>query len=59
MVALANVSNPNVSPSSVAAASLTVSENKQTSMRVEGHKIIIHTHTQSAVRDNDRHGHLQ
>ncbi len=49
VVALANVSNANVSPSSVAATSLAVSENKQALVRVEGHKIIIHTHTQSAV----------
>jgi len=49
MVALANVSSPNVSPSSAAAISLGVSGNKQTSMRVKGHKIIIQTRTQSAV----------
>jgi hypothetical protein len=47
--AFANVSRPNVSPSSIVATSLAVSENKQASMRVEEHKIIIHTHTQSAV----------
>ena len=49
IVALANVSCPYVSPSSAAGISLAVSENKQTSMQVEGHKIIIQTHTQSAV----------
>jgi hypothetical protein len=49
MVALANVSSGNELPSSVVATSLAASENKQTSMRVEEHKIIIHTHTQSAV----------
>lgn len=49
IVALANVSSGNELPSSVAAMSLAASENKQTSMRVEEHKIIIHTHTQSAV----------
>ena len=41
----------NMSPSRVASASITISENKQTSMRVEGHKIIIDTHTQSAVME--------
>jgi hypothetical protein len=49
MVALANVSNGNELPSGIAATSLTVSENKQASMRMEEHKIIIDTHTQSAV----------
>lgn len=49
MFASANVSSANVSSSSIAATSLAVSENKQASMRVEGHKITIHTHTQSAV----------
>ena len=44
MVALANVS-----PSSAAAISLAASENKKTSMQVEGHKITINTRTQSAV----------
>ena len=39
----------NVSLSSVAATSLAVSDSKQASMRTEGHKIIISTHTQSAV----------
>jgi len=47
--ALANVSGPNASPSSAATVNLAVSENKQTSMRVDGHKIIIETRTQSAV----------
>jgi len=47
--AYANVSGANASPSGVAATSLAVSENKQASMRVEGHRIIIHTHTQSTV----------
>lgn len=49
VVALTNVSRPNVSPLSTAAISLAVSENKQASMRVQEHKIIIDTHTQSAV----------
>jgi len=49
IVALANGSNANKLPSSVAAASLAVSESKQASMRVEGHKITIQTHTQSLV----------
>src|SRR4030042_2291683 len=49
VVALANVSIGNKSPTSVAAAGLAASENKQASMRVEEHKIIIDTHTQSAV----------
>ncbi len=49
MAAMANGSSANVSPSSIVATSLAVSENKQASMRVEEHKIIIHTHTQSAV----------
>jgi len=49
IVALANGSHANELTSSVAATSLAVSENKQASMRVEGHKITIHTHTQSAV----------
>jgi len=49
MVAFANVSSGNESPSNIAAASLVVPENKQASLRVEEHKIIIHTHTQSAV----------
>ena len=44
IVALANLS-----PSRAATSSLAVSENKQTSMLVEGHKIIIQTHTQSAI----------
>ncbi len=47
VVALANISNPNVSPSN--AAEIAVSENKQASMLVEGQKIIIDTHTQSAI----------
>ncbi|MEE8576643.1 MAG: hypothetical protein V3T31_05255, partial [candidate division Zixibacteria bacterium] len=49
IVALANVSSPNESPSSVAPTRLAATEKKQASMRVEEHKIIIHTHTQSAV----------
>ena len=49
MVALANVSSPNVSPSSAAAISLAASESKQKSMQVQGHKIIIQTPTQSAI----------
>jgi len=49
MVALANVSSPYVSPSSAAAISLAVSESKQKSMQVQGHKIIIQTPTQSAI----------
>jgi hypothetical protein len=49
VVAFANVSSPNASTSSAAAASLAVSESKQASMSTEGHKIIINTHTQSAV----------
>ncbi len=49
IAALAHVSNANDSRSGVAATSLTISENKQASMRVEGHKIIIDTPTQSAV----------
>jgi len=49
MVALANVSRANVSSPRVAAASLAASGNKQGSLRVQGNKIIIDTHTQSAV----------
>jgi hypothetical protein len=49
MVALANISSPNVSASNAAAANLAVSEDKQSTMRVQGHKIIIQTRTQSAV----------
>ena len=49
VVAFANTSGPKVSPSSAAVISLAVSKNKQVSMRTEGHKIIIDTHTQSAV----------
>jgi len=40
-----------VSPSGRAATSIHVSENKQASMRVEGPKIVIDTHTQSAVME--------
>jgi len=49
MAAFAGVSGPNVSPSSAASMRLAVSESKQASMRTDGHKIIINTHTQSAV----------
>ena len=49
IVASANASSANVSPSGVAATSLAASDNKQASMRVEGHRIFVHTHTQSAV----------
>ena len=49
MVAFANVSSGNEPPSNAGAASLVVSENKQASLRVEEHKIIIHTHTQAVV----------
>ena len=38
----------NVSTSGAAATSLAVSENRQASMRVEGHKITLQTNTQSA-----------
>ncbi|MBN2317181.1 MAG: hypothetical protein JXM79_24865 [Sedimentisphaerales bacterium] len=46
IVALANVS-----PSGVAATNIAVSENKIATMRMEGQKIVIHTHTQSAVME--------
>jgi len=49
VVALANVSSSNVTPSRAAAVSLAVSQNKQAMMHVEGHKITIQTSTQSAV----------
>ena len=49
LVALANVSGPNVLPSNAAAVSLAVSESKQTSMEVQGHRILIQTPTQSAI----------
>ncbi|MEJ2702569.1 MAG: hypothetical protein P8Z79_09025 [Sedimentisphaerales bacterium] len=48
VAALANVSGAGVS-SSGAAASVAVSESRRASMRVEENKIIVDTHTQSAV----------
>ena len=49
MVAFANVSNGKDLSRNVVTTSLVVSENKQASLRVEENKIIIQTHTQSAV----------
>jgi len=49
MVALANASSLNASASNVAAVDLTVSENKQASMQIQGNKIIIDTSTQTAI----------
>jgi len=49
IITLANGSSANISPSRVAVTNVAVSENKKTSMRVDKHKIIINTHTQSAV----------
>ena len=49
IVAIADGLSADVSSSGAAATSLAVSDNKQASMRVKEHKIIIHTHTQSAV----------
>jgi hypothetical protein len=49
LVALANVSATNVSPSNAAAVRLAVSDSRRASMRTDEHKITIETHTQSAV----------